>query len=318
MSREKLKELLKKRSTKIGSVVLAAALVFGGGMWAGREPQVIVPEFVSFVDPVDTVMIEDEETPLASVKTTVKKKTKKIRLKKKSKKSYTKKGKTKKTTKSVTKGNTTTTTVTVVQINYVFKKGSKIKKQVTTTTTTVTVTTKASAAKSSNTTAATTKVVAGATNTKSPFITEREKTFNWSKVDSRVKKAFDTIGVNLITNPGANADGHFVAQDRTITVQEQNGTVYHELGHFLAFVVGNYDRSSAFQAVYAKEQGSYQEYNRSYVCGNASEYFAESFCQYVLDPAGLRSSRPDTYAAITEALSKLTDAQINIVKSMYR
>ena len=78
-----------------------------------------------------------------------------------------------------------------------------------------------------------------------------------------------------------------------------------------------YNPNAKFVSIYNKEKNLYSEYNKGYVCMDPSEYFAESFCQYTLDPSGLRSSRPNTYAAITEALSKLTDAQINIIKSMY-
>ena len=312
MSREKLKELLKKRSTKIGSVVLAAALVFGGGMWARQEPQVVIPELVSFVDPVETVTIEDEDTPLAStknVKTTTKTKEKKIRLKKKSKKSYTKKGKTTKSKKVKISGKKTITTVTVTKIKYVFKKGSKIKTQVSTITTTVTTVTKGSTKKTT---------VAGATNSKSKFITERDKDFSWTKVDLRLQKAFNEAGVSIETKSNINYDGNFDAKIPQITIKKKNGTLYHELGHFLAFMVGNYDTSSEFKSIYNAEKGTYKEYNASYVCKDSSEYFAEAYCQYVLDPSGLQSARPRTFKAVQDAVNKLTDAQINSVVNHYR
>lgn len=318
MSREKLKELLKKRSTKIGSVVLAAALVFGGGMWAGREPQVVIPELVSFVDPVQTVTIEDEETPLAStksVKTSTKTKKKKIRLKKKSKKSYTKKGKTTKSKKVKISGKKTITTVTVTKIKYVFKKGSKIKTQVSTITTTVTTVTKGSTKKTT---------VAGAQNPNGKpipgIMAKRDQPYVESKVNSKVINAFNTLRFRIDPNPAkANADkytGKFDASERTITVKVMDGTVYHELGHFLAFIAGNYDKTSAFVNVYNAEKNLYGEYNKDYAIGSSSEYFAESFCQYVLDPSGLKNSRPKTYAAIEDALKKINVKGAEIALSM--
>lgn len=317
MSREKLKELLKRRSTKIGSVVLAAALVFGGGMWATKDSQPDLSNMRVFVDPIETVVIEGEETPLAAptVKTTKKTKKKKIKLKTKSKKTYTKKGKTTTKRKTSTKksGNTTTTTetVTVTSIQYKFKKNSKIKTQITTITTTVTttVTTKNAVAAANTTTAAKTAAAApaAARTQESAYITARNQAFSWSKVDSRVTNAFNRLGFKVNVNPAAAAADKYTGKFGSdgITVKVSDGTVYHELGHFLAWEAGDYDLSSKFVGVFNAERGLYKETNAGYACGSASEYFAESFCQYVLDPNGLRNSRPQTYAAIEEALSKL-------------
>lgn len=331
MSREKLKELLRKRSMKVGSVVLAAALVFGGGMWATREPEVIIPELVTFVDPIETAVIEDEETPLASpqvtTKTTTKTKKKKIKLKKKSKKTYTKKGKTttKKKTSTKISGNTTTKTdtVTVTSIQDKFKKNSKTKTRITTTKTTVTTTktTKNAVAAASRSTAASTSAAAPRTQA-SAFITARNQPFTWSKVDQvspMIGNAFlQVLKRTIEVNPNAGFDGKYdVKGTGNIIVRAKNGTVYHELGHFLAFVVGNYDTSQEFIAIYNREKGSYKEYNADYVCQNSSEYFAEAFCQYVLDRNGLQQSRPQTCRAVETALSKLTDTQINGVKNVY-
>ena len=318
MSREKLKELLKRRSTKIGSVVLAAALVFGGGMWARQDSRPDLSNMRGFVDPIETVVIEGEETPLAvpTVKTTKKTKKKKIKLKKKSKKTYTKKGKTTTKRKTSTKrsGSTTTTTetVTVTSIQYKFKKNSKIKTQITTITTTVTTTVTSKNAVAAAKTPPTTPSAQNNTATaprsqESAYITARNQPFSWSKVDSRVTNAFNSLGFKVNVNPAAAAAGKYTGKfgNDGITVKVSDGTVYHELGHFLAWEAGDYDLSSKFVGVFNAERGLYKETNAGYACGSASEYFAESFCQYVLDPNGLRNSRPQTYAAIEEALSKL-------------
>lgn len=333
MSREKLKELLRKRSTKIGSVVLAAALVLGGGIWAtrGPEPEVVIPELVSFVDPVETVVIEDEETPLAKPKVTkktkTKKKTKKIKLKKASKKTYTQKGKTttKKSSKLKTnrknKTETTIDTTEVTSIQYKFKKGSKIKTQITTikTTTVTTVKTTGSASSNNNKVAAATNPSTG--KQISGIMAKRDQSYVASKVDARVMNAFNKLGFQIVTDPGAASaggyTGYFDANSGKITVSKMDGTVYHELGHFLSFLVGNYCNSGSFQSVYAAEKSLYAEYNKDYAVSSASEYFAESFCQYVLDPGGLSSARPQTYKAIVDALSRVTDAQVNGIKAAY-
>lgn len=343
MSREKVKELLRRRSTKIGSVVLAAALVFGGGMWATRGPEVVVPELVSFVDPVEAVVIEGEDTPLAGPKVTTTTKTttkkKKIKLKKKSKKTYTKKGKTTTKKSSATKksGNTITRTevVTVTSIQYKFKKGSKTKTQITTvkTTTTTTVTTTGSSSSGTtsggNANSGNNKNVAGATNPSTTTVgkpiagitQKRDAAYAANKVDSRVTNAFNELGFQIVTDAAAakagGYTGKFEADTRKIIVTKMDGTVYHEMGHFLSFIVGNYDRTAGFKNVYAAEKDLYGEWNRDYAISSASEYFAESFCQYVLDPGGLKSTRPQTFNAITDALSKVTDAQVKKVWAVY-
>ena len=50
---------------------------------------------------------------------------------------------------------------------------------------------------------------------------------------------------------------------------------------------------------------------------NASEYFAESVKDYILNNASLKSSRPQTYAAVQNALNQITDAQIAKIQKIY-
>ena len=59
-------------------------------------------------------------------------------------------------------------------------------------------------------------------------------------------------------------------------------------------------------------------YNKAYVLQNSSEYFAESFKNYTLDPNTLRAERPLTYSAIESALNNVTDAQVAKIKAVYR
>ena len=324
MSREKVKEMLRKRSTKIGSIVLAAAIVFSGSMWALRDSESKVPELVTYVDMDGDVAIEEDETPLAAptVKTTTKtkKKTKKIKLKKPSTKTYTQKGKTKTKTKKSTKSTAAATIDTkVVETTSVvnkFKKKSKIKTQVTTIKTTTTVTT----TPKTTTKTTTTKTTTTAANTAAASSAAMTAAATAPSVDSRVKNAFDKMGFTIKTASGVNYDGLFDARSRTITLnaaKDTSQTVYHELGHFLAFVAGNYDKSGEFQAIFGREQASYTEYNKAYVCSSAAEYFAESFKNYTLNPAALKASRPDTYAAIEKCLAKVTDSQVNLLMSAY-
>lgn len=329
MDKEKVKEFFRKRTVKIGSAVLAAALVFSGGMLAWNNSRNAVPELVTFVDTEGSVEIPGEDVPLGVPKVTkstkTKKTTKKIKMKTKSKKTYVQKGKSsqKSATKTQKNGNTTTTTVTVTatDIKNQFKKGSNIKTQVTTVKTTVTKTVleqdsrSASAASSAD---AAVNISGGQPAAVTAMSGDVAVNSIASGADARVLNAFTSLGFKVTVNSGVNYSGLFDARTRAITLKKADATVYHELGHFLGFIAGNYDKTSEFQSVFNREKSLYTMYNKAYVLSNASEYFAESFKNYTMDPAGLQASRPETYGAIQKALSKVTDGQVNNIMSVYK
>ena len=129
--------------------------------------------------------------------------------------------------------------------------------------------------------------------------------------------AFQKLGFKIVINSGVSYSGLCDARTRTVTLKRADNTVYHELGHFVAFVAGNIDTSSAFQSIYNREKSLYTDYNKAYVLSSSSEYFAESYKNYILNPTQLKNSRPETYAAIENALSRVTDAQASRILSVY-
>lgn len=312
MKGKSVKDLFKKRTTKVGAVVLAAAIV-AGSLWAVNSQNTAVPELVTFVDTDGSVSIEGDGVPLAAPKVTTstktKKKTKKIKLKKASKKTYKKKGKstTKKTTKRSKSGSSSTTTVTVVATNIMnqYQKGSKINKQVTTTKTTVTKT-----VMSEQTEALQLQMASGSGNVSVSTLAPL--------VDSRVANAYNTLGFTIKMNGTVSYSGLFDARSRSITLKRADSTIYHELGHFLAFIAGNYDMSAEFKNIYNREKSKYTAFNKAYVLSNSSEYFAESFKNYTLEPAQLQATRPETYRAMQTALSRVTDSQVSRIWSVYK
>jgi hypothetical protein len=317
MKRKDLRELLKQTSVKAGSVLLATAIVFGTSMYA-LDSRTTVPELVSFVDTDGSVEITAEETPLAgpTVDKKTKTTTKKIKLKKASKKTYNKKGKstTTKDTKTSKDGNKTTTTDTVVDTSVLnkFKKGSKIQTVVTTTTTTIT--TVVTESTEQHAVEATSAAASGTTATQNGTVSVASIA---PRVDSRVSSAFNTLGFKITVNSSVTYSGLFDARTRTITLKKADSTAYHELGHFLAFLAGSVDKSDAFKSVYEQEKSLYTAYNKDYVLTNSSEYFAESFKNYTENPSGLKSARPLTYAAIEEALNKVTNSQVSKIATVY-
>lgn len=320
MKGKKVSELFQKTSTKVGSILLATAIVFGASMYA-LDSGNTVPELVTFVDTEDVIEIAEDETPLTAPKVTkstkVTKKTKKIKLKKASKKTYSKKGKstTKKKTATSKAGSTTTTTETVTATSILnkYKKGSKTQTRVTTTKTTVTKTVLTAASKPATSAGKT----AANTGTSKPAASTVTVNSAAPRVDSRVSGAFNTLGFKIVINSGVSYSGLFDARTRTITLKQLDTTIYHELGHFVAFVAGNVDTSSAFQEVFNQEKSKYTAYNKSYVLSSSSEYFAESFKNYTENPASLQAQRPQTYAAIETALSKITSSQVSKLATVY-
>ena len=70
--------------------------------------------------------------------------------------------------------------------------------------------------------------------------------------------------------------------------------------------------------MYNEEKGKYTAINKAYATQNSAEYFAQSFRDYTENPAALKASRPQTYAAIQQALSRVTDAQVANLLRVYR
>ncbi|MCD8346808.1 MAG: hypothetical protein LUD16_02430 [Lachnospiraceae bacterium] len=321
MKGEQVRNLFKQTSVKVTGAVLATAIALGS-IWAVNYQATNVPELVSFVDTEEVVTVSEDEVPLAnkqvttSTKTT--KSTTKVKLDEAATSTYSVKGKTttSTSTKTATTASSKTTTKTTVKTSTTSKytEGSKVCKQVTTEKTTIkktVVTTSASTSSSSTTD------TAAATSTTASTTTATTIEALAPKVDSRVVTAWNTLGFSFVLNSSVSYSGLFDARSQTITLKTADDTVYHELGHFVAFVAGNVDTSSSFVSVYNNEKDLYTAYNKAYVTQDSAEYFAESFKEYTLDPATLKASRPQTYAAIEAALDKLTTAQITKIATVY-
>ena len=137
------------------------------------------------------------------------------------------------------------------------------------------------------------------------------------KEDSRVLTAYRTLGFKVNVDPSVSYSGYFNARNRQITLKKANETIYHELGHFIAFVAGNVDTTSEFKTIYNQEKSLYTAYNKAYVTQNSSEYFAESAKEYVLNPGALKAARPKTYEAVRSAVESITDERIAKIQKYY-
>lgn len=336
MKGKKLTEWLANKKVVSSCAAIALAAVIGGvSLFSGAGE---TPEFPSYTDPIMETSIIEDETPLASqpkttVKTTSSTKTtrKTVKLKKASKKSYTKKlkTKTKVTNKTNKSGNTTVDTKTTVVTKATAKYTKKSKKKVVTskiTTTVQTTTTQqvsianetAVSTTSSGTSAAQATAAASSSQNQSKYEANVANVASVAgKMDNRVIAAYQQLGFKLVVDPSVNYSGYFDARSRSITMKQIDDSVYHELGHFLAFIAGNVDKTASFQSIFAAEKANVTAFNKAYVTQNASEYFAESVKDYILNNASLKSTRPQTYAAVQNALNQITDAQIAKIQKIY-
>ena len=321
----KIKEFLTRKKVAAGCV--AAAAVIAAGSFSMVMQSSDIPELSSYTDPVIETTITGDDTPLASkpkVTTKTKRKTKttrkKVKLKKASKKSYTKKlpKKKKTTTKTRKSGKKTVKTQTTVQTATTEKYTKKSKQKVVTKKVTTTVTTTTTVAAGAQAFANTSAVSTSNTSTAdSASYTVSNIASVAPRMDSRVLNAFTKLGFTVKVDSSVSYSGHFDARTRTITMKQMDDTIYHELGHFLAFMAGNMDTGSKFASVYSSEKGMVTGYNKAYVTQNASEYFAESVKDYMLNPGSLEAQRPNTYKAIEKALSMVTEQQIELYKGFY-
>ncbi|WP_243874142.1 anthrax toxin lethal factor-related metalloendopeptidase [Blautia massiliensis (ex Durand et al. 2017)] len=326
MKKMNLKNFFMKKKIAAGCIAAAALITAGSFAMVWQDSQ--VPELPNYTDPVVEQTITDDDTPLASqpkvtTKTTKSSKTtkKNLKLKKASAKTYTKKlPTTKKVSNKTTKKNQTTTvkTQTTVQTNTSQKYTKKSKNVVQTQKVTTTVKTTTTVVAAAKTSAAKTTTTATAANTKKEKYTVSNVASVAPQMDSRVLNAFTKMGFTVTIDPSVSYAGYFDGKTRSITLRYEDDTIYHELGHYLAFIAGNVDKSAAFTSVYNSEKSKFTGVRKAYATQNASEYFAESVLEYTENPATLKAQRPQTYEAIVNALSKVTDAQVTKIMNVYK
>ena len=190
---------------------------------------------------------------------------------------------TKTSSKMVGYNKVTTQTVTVTTTKTKYTKGSKTAKITTTVKTTITTTTLTLEHGEKD-------ITSVAPNTKA----------------NPVKNLFKKLGYKVVIDPTVNYTGYFSSANKSITLKKNDKTtIYHELGHFLGYRAGNVDRMPAFKKIYDEEKSLYTASNKSYVLQNPSEYFAESYRNYIENEAKLKKERPKTYEAIVCALNKM-------------
>ncbi|MCQ4774308.1 hypothetical protein NE634_11230 [Lacrimispora saccharolytica] len=327
----------RNKLVRFGGIALAAAVLVTGTWYTGQETDDLsIPQIVEYVDTEDgSIVIPEEEVPLATkptvkVKKTTKRKVKKSRLKKKAKKTAksTKRSKKSKTVKKEnSKKKVATATTVLTTVVSATKKNSKVKTVTTTVETTVKTTTTNKPKKSSSEVAASANTVTANTAASAAQSTSSDEMQVVSNVtvrsmapraDANVLNAFENLEFKIEINPTSSYSGYFSVKAHNIILKKSSGdTIYHELGHFVGWLAGNVDTSSEFVAIYNKEKSALQSANYQYLTKSSAEYFAESYKDYVLSPQNLQSSRPQTYEFVKNAVSRITDARVTNIKSAY-
>lgn len=327
----------RNKLVRFGGIALAAAVLVTGTWYTGQETDDLsIPQIVEYVDTEDgSIVIPEEEVPLATkptvkVKKTTRRKVKKSKLKKKAKKTAksTKRSKKSKTVKKEnSKKKVATNTTVLTTVVSATKKNSKVKTVTTTVETTVKTTTTNKPKRSSSEVAASANTATANTAASAAQSTSSDEMQIVSNVtvrsmapraDANVLNAFENLEFKIEINPTSSYSGYFSVKAHNIILKKSSGdTIYHELGHFVGWLAGNVDTSSEFVAIYNKEKSALQSANYQYLTKSSAEYFAESYKDYVLSPQNLQSSRPQTYEFIKNAVSRITDARVTNIKSAY-
>ena len=327
----------RNKLVRFGGIALAAAVLVTGTWYTGQETDDLsIPQIVEYVDTEDgSIVIPEEEVPLATkptvkVKKTTRRKVKKSKLKKKAKKTAksTKRSKKSKTVKKEnSKKKVATDTTVLTTVVSATKKNSKVKTVTTTVETTVKTTTTNKPKRSSSEVAASANTATANTAASAAQSTSSDEMQIVSNVtvrsmapraDANVLNAFENLEFKIEINPTSSYGGYFSVKAHNIILKKSSGdTIYHELGHFVGWLAGNVDTSSEFVAIYNKEKSALQSANYQYLTKSSAEYFAESYKDYVLSPQNLQSSRPQTYEFVKNAVSRITDARVTNIKSAY-
>lgn len=139
--------------------------------------------------------------------------------------------------------------------------------------------------------------------------------------DESILHAFEYLDFKLEQKKSASYSGYFSVKEHKIYLKTISGTVvYHELGHFLAWISGDKDKTAEFKAIYGKEKAKMISSNRAYSTQNSSEYFAESYREFCITPDELKKQRPQTYNAIKSAVNYLNsknDSYLATIKQAY-
>jgi hypothetical protein len=93
---------------------------------------------------------------------------------------------------------------------------------------------------------------------------------------------------------------------------DSDDTISHEIGHYISWKAKktkitskNAAETSDFMEIYEEEKDLYDLYNVKYSISSSTEYFAECYARYLIEPDNLKNTCPNTYDYIDDLIDKL-------------
>jgi len=137
------------------------------------------------------------------------------------------------------------------------------------------------------------------------------------KIDRRLMNAFNAAGLKVtVTDDNFGGEGVFSRKDGGLVLRSEHtndGTAYHELGHFLADIAGV--TRSDMKDVYDKEREKFFGTFYMYANSSASEFFGESMKLFTENNDRMKKEMPQTYALIEKALNSINEEKIKSYKA---
>ena len=304
----------KKVAIGLTSIVVAAALVFGGvTFYNNRQQEKFEKQMASYesVDTMhnpkeDTTVIDGIEVPLGkkpkvTTKKTTKRSTRVQKLKKKAKRSKvtTKRTTNKKTTTSQNSSQRKVVNTKVVTTQKDYDKKGSNKRTIKTVVQTTIKTTTVELSQMSGVSGTTLRTLG-------------------SQADPKILNAFEELQFKMVIDKNAASTGVFSVKSHKIEIQSARSSVLlHELGHFANFLAGDKVSTDEWKSIYNAEKNQYDGYNKEYATKSASEYFAESYKDYRENPSALKSKRPRTYQFVKSTIDGITDSDVQNIKDTY-
>lgn len=281
-----------KKKVMVGlvSVVVAAALVFGGVTFYNNRQQEKFEKQMASYESVDTMQHPSEATTsIDGIQVPLGKKPK-VTTKKTTKRRTT-------TSQNHSRRKVVNTKVVKTQKDY-DKKGSK-KRTIKTVVQTTIKTTTVELSQMSGVSGTTLRTLG-------------------SQADGKILNAFEDLKFKMVIDKNAEATGVFSVKSHKIALQSARSSVLlHELGHFANFLAGDKVGTSQWKSIYNAEKNKFDGYNKAYAIKSASEYFAESYKDYKEHPSALRSKRPRTYQFVKSTIDGITDSDVQNIKDTY-
>lgn len=138
--------------------------------------------------------------------------------------------------------------------------------------------------------------------------------------NQEIKNAFKALGFNVTVTGGVPYAGVFSPSRRIIDLNANaanQASLLHEIGHFVSFLKIGAADTAEFIDIYNAERGAYTGGNAGYVTSTQGEYFAESFRDFVENPAGLQASRPRTYEYVARIANSINANDVAVVRATY-